>query len=154
MRYRLMILLVLACGSMLTSCSTQTGSESLQQRISMLEDSLHLMYGKYDTLRQQLADSTTATNYWFTEFDRGRLKRKGITQPIPQLTDSIALQTDLVPYSTELGGQMRVWNSMLLKDRWAIAEFTDGHITGTMLMKYTIQKDGSLQWQVLDSFED
>jgi hypothetical protein len=60
---------------------------------------------------------------------------------------------ELIPYEAILGGQMGFSaDSKLLSHQWVFASFSDGHILGIMLLKYSI-KDGKIDgWKVMDSY--
>jgi hypothetical protein len=38
----------------------------------------------------------------------------------------------------------------ILNEKWVFAYFEDGHIAGAMLLRYEIDEDGNIGWEVLD----
>jgi len=145
--------LLMAVTVLLFSCGGNT-EDVLRQTIQLQQDSIQSLKASIDIYKQQMAAETNKVNYWFSNFETGKLKRKGLSDPLNQITSSLSSQTGLIPYKTELGGVMRFWNTTLLRDRWVISEFTDGHVTGTMLLRYEVQEDNTISWQLIDSYLD
>ncbi len=86
------------------------------------------------------------------EADITDLKRQGLENPPRQLRESLIAHAELIPYPGVLGGKMFIVPDekiVLLKPPYAFAEFEDGHIGGTMLVKYTVLPGPQIQWKRL-----
>ena len=120
--------------------------------VSLQSDSIKILKIKVDTLSKQINDLKEDLHYWFSETEIDQIKEKGISEPEKYITDNLFNNPKLIPYSGVLGGTMRFWKVTLLGDRWAIAYFEDGHVAGRVLLKYTIKKDNSIKWTIMDQY--
>ncbi|WP_089318905.1 hypothetical protein [Pontibacter ummariensis] len=86
-----------------------------------------------------------------SESDIQRLERKGLENPEVGLKNDLnQKQSKLIPTDGVLGGTMRIRDSRILNDRYALAYYEDGHIAGYMLLKYEVN-NGNINWTVLDN---
>lgn len=58
---------------------------------------------------------------------------------------------DLVPY-VGMTGKMRINKIKILNHKWVIADFTDGSYWGEILLSYSIDENGNLVFDNIDSF--
>ncbi len=82
------------------------------------------------------------------------LKRKGFNGKLKDVTDDLIQHPELIPYDGVLGGTMGFYfpeDIHVLTDKWVLAYFEDGHISGYMLLEYTINND-SISWRVMESY--
>lgn len=73
------------------------------------------------------------------------------------LVGDLQKHPELIPYKGVLGGKMGFYDPagiMVLNSRWVFASFDDGHITGAMLLEYTVGPGGKISWKVLKSALD
>lgn len=56
----------------------------------------------------------------------------------------------IVPYASMTGNKMLINNIRLLNHKWIIANYSDGKFWGELLIKYTIDADKTLKFEVLD----
>ncbi|RAJ12029.1 hydrolase [Olleya aquimaris] len=56
----------------------------------------------------------------------------------------------LIPYAASEGKKMQFNTIKMLNHRWIIADFTDGHFEGELLIKYFISSDQKVDFEVLD----
>ena len=56
----------------------------------------------------------------------------------------------LIPFAG-MAGAMQIDRVKVLNNRWIIAHFTDGTYQGEMLLQYFIDKNGNIDFKVLDS---
>ncbi len=56
----------------------------------------------------------------------------------------------LIPFAG-MAGSMQIDSVKVLNNRWIIAHFTDGTYQGEMLLQYFIDKNGKIDFKVLDS---
>ncbi len=78
-----------------------------------------------------------------------KLNEKGVSQPKSIVSD-LLMRSDLIPFEGVLGGTMYMSRAWLLTDRYALAEFEDGHVLGNMILIYDIE-NGDIIWTVLDA---
>ena len=85
------------------------------------------------------------------EVDIAQLKEQGLDDPPRQLRESLMARADLIPFPGVLGGTMRFEKPfiVLLKPPYAFAPFDDGHIVGSMLVAYSIEPGGRIEWKRL-----
>ena len=84
-----------------------------------------------------------------------RLEAKGLNDPDEELIEDLKKNEDIIPHEGRLGGTMGFYipeNIFILNDKWAFAYFEDGHVAGNMLLKYHVDEDGKIEWEVLDSY--
>lgn len=82
------------------------------------------------------------------------LQREGFTGQLKDIVADLKMHSELIPYKGVLGGTMGFYDEngiRVLTNRWVLANFQDGHISGCMLLRYDIN-DGSISWKVIDSY--
>ena len=79
------------------------------------------------------------------------LKKKGLRQPVDDLTEDLMGQRDLIPIDGVLGGTMAFVKSemVILNDKWVFASFDDGHMLGRALLEYEVSEDGKISWGMI-----
>lgn len=92
-----------------------------------------------------------STSYW-TESNPQfiTLKRRGVHDASTYIANDLTKRSDLIPFKPVLGGTMMFSRVLLLGANWAVASFEDGHIGGYLLLRYQVQSDNTIRWQVLD----
>jgi hypothetical protein len=150
MRVSLFISFVAVC--FLHSCTQTINKEESDHSTAGYSDSIKILRSRIDSLSNENLQLNKKRTDWFSEQDVKVLKSKGLTDPLNEITTNLANNATLIPYPAVLGGKMRFHHISLLGDRWAIADFDDGHNMGTLLLKYHIQKDGSLKWTIIDKY--
>ena len=83
---------------------------------------------------------------------RAELERKGLNGGPDGLIADLLKHNELIPFDGVLGGKMTFWKDkvFVISDRWIIAYFEDGHISGNMLLRYDVE-NGVVSWKVIDS---
>lgn len=147
-RHTLILLII----GFLLSCKGPKQKDNLNEASNQQNDSMHALSSKTDSLTQVNVEPKNESNYWFSDADKADLKHRGIPDPEKNLIQSLDSNLKLIPYPGVLGGKMHFGKISLLGNRWAIADFDDGHIIGRMLLKYTIQKDSLIRWKVIDHY--
>lgn len=92
-----------------------------------------------------------------SNFDVNRLKRQGLDDPVKNITDDLLRRSDLIQHQGIMGGTMGFYtaeNIYILTPQWVFAYFEDGHIRGEMLLQYTVESNGTLTWEVIESSLD
>ena len=138
----------------LISCNNSGTKNITAKASSGKADSIKILSQQIDSFHSQINELNQDLHYWFSETEIDNIKSKGIADPEKYITDNLLNTPKLIPYKAVLGGTMRFWKVTLLGDRWAVADFEDGHIGGNMLLKYTIQKDSSIKWKVIDIYTE
>lgn len=90
-------------------------------------------------------------------FEVNWLKRQGLDDPVKNITDDLLRRSDLIQYDGIMGGTMGFYtaeNIYILTQQWVFAYFEDGHIQGEMLLQYTVESNGTLTWEVIESYLD
>jgi hypothetical protein len=67
-----------------------------------------------------------------------------------RLKQSLMARTDL------LGGRFRIFSPddvRILNDRWAYAQFEDGHFLQAGLFRYEVVEDGTIRWTLIQRME-
>ena len=134
------------------ACKQPEPINPLQQIVDLQKDTIISLRSDILTLTKAKDSLQSELNYWFSEEEINSLKSKGIENPKDSIISAINNNPDILRYKGVLGGIMRIWNAQPLGDRWAIADFSDGHIDGVMLLKYEVHKGSSIKWRVLDDY--
>lgn len=145
---------IICLSALLHSCRNSGDTDALQQKVLLLQDSLNYYHSMNDSIDRIVIDDSSLINSFFGNHEIAKLRMHGLRKAPQQIIDSLKERTELIPYKAELGGSMRFWNIQLIKTQWVIAEFTDGHVTGTLLLNYKLNDDGSMEWKLLDSYLD
>jgi len=130
---------------------TEESLNKLEERITQLNQDLSKQKGDKEQLLKQINDqidllkSQSTLNNMMIE----KLNEKGVDQPKSIVAD-LLLQSELIPFEGVLGGTMYMSRAWLLTDRYALAEFEDGHVLGNMILIYDVE-NGDIRWTVLDA---
>ena len=137
----------------LVSCNPQTNSpEQTINQTPLKTDSVNILGKRIDSLLMQDSICKKELEAWFTDEDIKSIKRMGIKDPLSDIKADIIRHPELIPFAGKLGGRMHFRNIMLLRSRWAIADFDDGHNMGTLILRFRIEKDTSIKWIVVDKY--
>ena len=83
------------------------------------------------------------------------LRKQGLKNPVEDIKADLLSRPDLIPQKGVAGGTMgfhSAENIYVLSPRWVLASFEDGHITGKMLLEYSVQGPAKISWKVLSSY--
>lgn len=131
------------------------GEQELSLKIDSLKnenDSLKklLTAATVDTIEFYQDKDDTIENYWFDkEFDGREFIERGIRNPENYIKNALLEKPELIPQEAILGGTMRFWNAQLLGDKWIIADFEDGHISGRAIYKYELLPDKKVKFKLI-----
>lgn len=105
-----------------------------------------------EVLRQQPEPEELRT--LMSSYDIRQLKEKGLPDPVDDLQTDLAGHPELIPHEGVLGGTMHFYKDEIyvLTDRWVLAYYEDGHISGYAWMQYTVKSGSRITWNVLDSY--
>ena len=83
------------------------------------------------------------------------LRKMGLENPVEDIKNDLLRHRELIPCKAVLGGTMSCSNDAIyvLNTAWVLADFDDGHIGGSMILRYKISTDGKakISWKVIDS---
>lgn len=121
-------------------------NEQLQKLDSLIDDVL--TSGSSEPIDQHSREISS-----ITEFEILQLRKLGLENPVSDLKNDIMLKSDLIQFDGVLGGTMRILSHdsiALLHGGWAYAVFEDGHISGGMLLEYSVHQ-GVIEWKILQT---
>jgi hypothetical protein len=77
---------------------------------------------------------------------------------IPQIKEALLSYND-DPKGNKFTGQEQLGNQKfiinkikILNHRWIIADYSDGEYWGDVVLKYFVEKDGKITFQIMDTF--
>lgn len=82
------------------------------------------------------------------------LERQGFAGQLKDIAADLKMHSELIPYKGIKGGTMGFYSENdihVLTNKWVLAYFEDGHISGYMLLRYDIN-NGVISWKVIDSY--
>jgi hypothetical protein len=85
------------------------------------------------------------------------LKKAGLNDPVREIRESLVSDPDLISSSPVLGGKMGFYfydGIHILNNRWVLAYFEDGHLAGSMVLRYQVDGNGGIKWEVVDEYID
>jgi uncharacterized membrane protein len=77
------------------------------------------------------------------------LRANGLTDPPAELVQDLRSHPELIQLKAVLGGTMRFIGPFTVTDRWVIAAYEDGHISGCGIFAYEVS-DGRINWHLVD----
>lgn len=84
-----------------------------------------------------------------------KLQKKGLSDPVNDLRKDLMGEPELITREGVLGGIMGFYFSEgihVLNERWVFAYFEDGHVGGSMLLRFDVLPDGGIKWEVIDEW--
>lgn len=132
------------------SCGRQNPESNLIVEKLQLENK-HLK-NEIDSLNDELKKAKLNNNYWFdNKYDGQDFINKGIENPEEHIEISLQERPELIPLKPILGGKMMFGKIQVLSDKWVIADYSDGHILGSTIYLYKLNKNNKLEFKILDS---
>lgn len=105
-----------------------------------------------DSLNTALQEAQSIQDYWFHPENEGAVfSEKGIKNPKKAIEDALRGKPELIPMEAVLGGTMRFGNIEILSDKWVIADYDDGHVTGKSIYRYQLTNNKTFTFELLDS---
>ena len=139
----LIIFSILSCGRQ--NPESNSADEKLQSENKLLEK-------KIDSLNGELKKAKLKKNYWFdVEYEGMDLVNNGIENPEKFIENSLREKPELIPLKPTLGGTMMFENMQLLADKWLIADYSDGHISGRTIYSYKLNGNKKMEFKALNS---
>ncbi|MGC6430715.1 MAG: hydrolase [Jejuia sp.] len=126
--------------------------ENALNKVEKLEDSLVVMQEEVVSLSHfSLNRNEDAISY----FENDGFKANELLPLIKDeiySTNEIAGEHPLVPYASSEGKKMLINTVKLLNHKWGIADFSDGQYWGEIFFTYTVNKDKSVDFTLVESF--
>lgn len=105
-----------------------------------------------DSLNTALQEAQSIQDYWFYPENEGAVfSEKGIKNPKKAIEDALRGKPELIPMEAVLGGTMRFGNIEILSDKWVIADYDDGHVTGKSIYRYQLTNNKTFTFELMDS---
>lgn len=130
-------------------------SANAEKRIATLEQKL----ATKDAMVSQMEEKLVLTSGFTLEgnvnareyFERSEFDINEITLKVSDavIEKNTAQGNDLIPYEGDTRSFL-VNSVQLLNHRWVIADFTDGNTWGELLIRYFINDDGTIDFEVAD----
>lgn len=132
------------------SCETQDQEpNSVVEKLRAENDTLQ---HQIDSLNTALKEMRSTENYWFANENEGAtFTEKGIDNPKIAIEKALREKPELIPLEAVLGGTMRFGNIEILSDKWVIADYDDGHVTGKSFYRYKLSKNKTFAFELVDS---
>ena len=129
--------------------------EMLEDRIVSMEELHKTCIKRNDSLSTLLQEIriTRAIPPFLDKRQVEDLEKKGLNNPVENLRNDLISDPDLIGTSPVLGGEMGFYfrdGIHILNKKWVFAYFEDGHIAGALLLRYEIEHDGHIRWEVID----
>jgi hypothetical protein len=89
--------------------------------------------------------------------DPERAAGGSLTLSADRITADLVSRPELIPYSGVLGGKMGFYDEdaiHVLSEDYVYAEFTDGHVQGSMVLEYEVDARERIRWRVLSATLD
>ncbi len=122
-----------------TAAVVKSYKDSITQIANKLDDADHFSLEKNENAKD-----------YFANYDVQKL--------LPQIRESLLAYNDnpkgnIYTGQDKLGEQKFIISKMkILNHRWIIAEYSDGQYWGESLLKYFVEKDGKITFQMMDTF--
>jgi len=76
-------------------------------------------------------------------------KKKGLEEPANDIVADLMKRRDLIPLEGALEWRFVKSDLVILSNKWVIATFEDGHISGRALLEYEVADGGEVSWGML-----
>ncbi|MGK7392028.1 MAG: hypothetical protein ACNS60_16875 [Candidatus Cyclobacteriaceae bacterium M2_1C_046] len=120
-------------------------------KIDSLYSEISLLKNENDSLRNLLQYPSSFEGWYYPPYDGAELLKAGIDNPEEHIKEALRNQPELIPLEPVLGGNMQFIKIDVLSKKWVIAQYEDGHIMGKALYTYDLEKNGRIQFRLLDS---
>jgi hypothetical protein len=139
----LILFSILSCGRQ--NPESNLADEKLQSENKLLEK-------RIDSLNGELKKAKLKKNYWFdVEYEGMDFVNNGIENPEKFIENSLREKPELIPLKPTFDGTMMFENIQLLADKWLIADYTDGHVSGGTIYSYKLNRNKNLEFKALNS---
>ena len=115
-------------------------------------DSLRAFVQSTRNLREDWRQRTVPV--LLNKYDVEQLESKGLTNPLVAISKDLRSHPELIPANPVPEGMSKFGfygdgTIHALTDKWILAEFSDGHGTGHMILQYSVTDSGKIRWTPL-----
>jgi hypothetical protein len=142
--------LILAFTYMYLSKQVAFEKKNSQSEIKSIKDSLTMMKDKlYDADYFSLEQNQMAQEYFL---------ETGYTKLLPIIKESLLAYNDdpkgnVYTGQEKMGEQKFIINKIkILNHRWIVADYSNGQLWGHVLLKYFVEENNKISFQVMDTF--
>lgn len=144
------IILVSVFFSILSCAEVEKDKNLSSAEIDSLNITIEKLRNENSSLRKDLMEKSAETNYWYAnDFEGRKLMDQGIINPSEYIADQLKDQPEIIPMKAVLGGKMHFLNVQILGREWIIADYEDGHVLGKALFQYKVNKDGKVDFKLI-----
>jgi hypothetical protein len=127
----------------------------LEQQVERMEDFTSACIMRNDSLSVLLQEIRISNSVppFLDKRQIGFLREKGLSEPVNQLRDDLISRPELISRPGVHGGTAGFYfrdGIHILNTSWVFAYFEDGHVDGALLLRYSVGRNGSISWEVLD----
>lgn len=108
------------------------------------------------SLRSDTEAGTRTARNLIEEDEIEGLRHQGLADPVNELEADLMKHPELIPFPGVEGGRMGFYspdNIRILGGHYAFARFEDGHVGGTILLEYKVER-GRIAWRRLAALMD
>ena len=115
-----------------------------------LQDSLHKANDKiFDLSNFDFQYNNEAQEYFISKYSPKNLEAL-VKNNLMQTNDYLTKSHPLIPYESMTNSKMVINTIKIINHRWVIADFTDGKNWGELLLRYYINNDQSVDFEMSD----
>jgi hypothetical protein len=121
-----------------------------ESELKYFKDSIIGIYNKLEDANHFSLEYNDNAKEYFADYD--------VIKLMPQIKDALLAFNDnpkgnIYTGQEKLGIQKFIINKIkILNHRWIIADYSDGQYWGDVVLKYFVEKDGKITFQIMDSF--
>jgi hypothetical protein len=112
------------------------------------------LLAQIDSLRALVQNTPGLPDDWRQRNIIERLEREGLEDPLVALAKDLKSHPELIPANPVPEGMAKFGfygdeSVHALNDKWVLADFSDGHGEGQMILQYSIDDSGVIRWTPL-----
>lgn len=122
----------------------------LESKNLKLKDSIQIANDKiFDLSHFNFSYNDQAQEYFISKFNPNELEAL-VKNSLMQTNDYKAKLHPLIPYQSMTNSKMIINTIKLINHRWVIADFTDGKYWGELILRYYVNEDKSVDFEISD----
>ncbi|MEX0685446.1 MAG: hypothetical protein WD267_11275 [Balneolales bacterium] len=101
-------------------------------------------------------DDQTQEDFPLSQWEIQEFQQKGLDNPVEDIQQDLLSKPEIIPGDGVLGGTMGFLttdNIEILNNRWVLATYEDGHVMGQLLLRYEVNNNAQISWEILDHLE-
>ncbi len=144
--YIIIILVIITAFSIFANMNIMRKHQKQNDEYTMFKE-------RFDEMKKELEIYKELAYYKdvLSDIDYSYLQKKGLKEPIKEIKENLMSKPEIIGIKGIKGGKIDFYDSRniyILNSKWVYAFFEDGHIAGSVLFEYTINK-GKIKWQVI-----